>query len=521
SVNLVGTFNVLRLAAEAMSTQDVVDEDGQRGVIINTASVAAYEGQVGQIAYAASKGGVYSMGICAARDLAQFGIRVNTIAPGTIETPMLRGLTEEFQKTLEASIPFPSRLGRPSDYAQLAGAIVEQDYLNGESFRMDGALRMAPRYVDASAPAALRRSAPRMSIHARAPARGSTSEGQICVSSVWSAGDPVAHREGRADIVLVVGEDPRATTLLLLTARGLGVPVPAQRGLAPGLRVAPPEAGHRSDHLEPGPRGGDELRGHRLVHVDPPVRGDEPADLPDRRHTLDRGDGPARSEPRGRREHPRVLRRPREAVRAEALPPRPGPLFDVREPPPECGEGAPLVDVRQASPGRERPVSLGVRRRPAAHGEQRAPQVGAVVEVALQVHVHLHVRPRDVRTGDLRDEHRAVPVRPGPQDGVAEGLAVPARRARRPGHRQAGHRTDARLAQGRDVSPADDETDVVPPDQPVAAPRHRRPVGVPSAPPRAGATLTDPARCRADFSTGHRQPCGVRAIGRRQRGLEV
>ena len=145
SVNLVGTFNVLRLAAEAMSTQDTVDSDGQRGVIINTASVAAYEGQVGQIAYAASKGGVYSMGICAARDLAQFGIRVNTIAPGTIETPMLRGLTEEFQKTLEASIPFPSRLGRPSDYAQLANAIVEQDYLNGESFRMDGALRMAPR----------------------------------------------------------------------------------------------------------------------------------------------------------------------------------------------------------------------------------------------------------------------------------------------------------------------------------------------------------------------------------------
>ena len=145
SVNLVGTFNVLRLAAEAMSTQDTVDEDGQRGVIINTASVAAYEGQVGQIAYAASKGGVYSMGICAARDLAQFGIRVNTIAPGTIETPMLKGLTEEFQKSLEAAIPFPSRLGRPSDYAQLANAIVEQDYLNGESFPMDGALRMAPR----------------------------------------------------------------------------------------------------------------------------------------------------------------------------------------------------------------------------------------------------------------------------------------------------------------------------------------------------------------------------------------
>ena len=143
-VNLIGTFNVIRLAAAQMQKNEP-GEDGERGVIINTASVAAYEGQVGQIAYAASKGGVYSMGICAARDLAQFGIRVNTIAPGTIETPMLKGLTEEFQKSLEAAIPFPSRLGRPSDYAQLANAIVEHDYLNGESFRMDGALRMAPR----------------------------------------------------------------------------------------------------------------------------------------------------------------------------------------------------------------------------------------------------------------------------------------------------------------------------------------------------------------------------------------
>ena len=143
-VNLVGSFNVAKAAAAVMQ-HNQAGEDGERGVIINTASVAAYEGQVGQIAYAASKGGVYSMGICAARDLAQFGIRVNTIAPGTIETPMLKGLTEEFQKSLEAAIPFPSRLGRPSDYAQLANAIVEQDYLNGESFRMDGALRMAPR----------------------------------------------------------------------------------------------------------------------------------------------------------------------------------------------------------------------------------------------------------------------------------------------------------------------------------------------------------------------------------------
>ena len=143
-INLIGSFTVLAVASEAIAQTDP-DADGQRGVIINTASVAAYEGQVGQIAYAASKGGVYSMGICAARDLAQFGIRVNTIAPGTIETPMLKGLTEEFQKSLEAAIPFPSRLGRPSDYAQLANAIVEHDYLNGESIRMDGALRMAPR----------------------------------------------------------------------------------------------------------------------------------------------------------------------------------------------------------------------------------------------------------------------------------------------------------------------------------------------------------------------------------------
>lgn len=145
NVNLVGTFNVMRLTAEAISKTEPVDEDGQRGVIINTASVAAYEGQIGQIAYAASKGGVYSMGISAARDLSQFGIRVNTIAPGVIETPMMAGLNEEFQKTLEASVPFPSRLGRPSDYAKLANAIIDQDYLNGESFRMDGALRMAPR----------------------------------------------------------------------------------------------------------------------------------------------------------------------------------------------------------------------------------------------------------------------------------------------------------------------------------------------------------------------------------------
>lgn len=145
TVNLLGTFNVMRLAADAIQKTTPVDEAGQRGVIINTASVAAFEGQVGQIAYTASKAGVHGMTICAARDLAQFGIRVNTIAPGTIDTPMLAGVTPEFRQTLEAGIPFPSRLGRPDEYAQLAQMIVEHDYLNGETIRMDGALRMAPR----------------------------------------------------------------------------------------------------------------------------------------------------------------------------------------------------------------------------------------------------------------------------------------------------------------------------------------------------------------------------------------
>ncbi|GAA4404300.1 SDR family oxidoreductase [Tsukamurella soli] len=145
NVNLVGTFNVLRLAADQMSKQDTADEQGTRGLIVNTASVAAFEGQIGQIAYAASKGGVHAMTICAARDLAQFGIRVNTIAPGTINTPMLAGVTDEFKKTLEAGIPFPQRLGEPQEYAQLAFFLAEHDYINGETIRMDGALRMAPR----------------------------------------------------------------------------------------------------------------------------------------------------------------------------------------------------------------------------------------------------------------------------------------------------------------------------------------------------------------------------------------
>ncbi|WP_431813281.1 SDR family NAD(P)-dependent oxidoreductase [Kocuria sp. cx-455] len=144
-VNLIGTFNVLTLAAEAMAETDPVDEDGQRGVIVNTASVAAFEGQVGQAAYAASKGGVHSLTITAARDLASLGIRVNTVAPGIVETPMLATVSEEYRAGLAAGVPFPRRLGRPSEYAQIVTTFVDNDYLNGATLRMDGALRMAPR----------------------------------------------------------------------------------------------------------------------------------------------------------------------------------------------------------------------------------------------------------------------------------------------------------------------------------------------------------------------------------------
>lgn len=145
TINLLGTFNVMRLAANRMQSQSTVDDAGQRGVVINTASVAAFEGQIGQIAYTASKGGVHAMTITAARDLAQVGIRVNTIAPGIVDTPMLAGVTEEYRQGLEASVPFPSRLAQPSEYAQLVQMIAEHDYLNGETIRMDGAIRMAPR----------------------------------------------------------------------------------------------------------------------------------------------------------------------------------------------------------------------------------------------------------------------------------------------------------------------------------------------------------------------------------------
>ena len=145
TINLLGTFNVMRLAANRMQSQSTVDDAGQRGVVVNTASVAAFEGQIGQIAYTASKGGVHAMTITAARDLAQVGIRVNTIAPGIVDTPMLAGVTEEYRQGLEASVPFPSRLAQPTEYAQLVQMIAEHDYLNGETIRMDGAIRMAPR----------------------------------------------------------------------------------------------------------------------------------------------------------------------------------------------------------------------------------------------------------------------------------------------------------------------------------------------------------------------------------------
>ena len=143
-VNLVGTFNVLRLAAAAMAATDPED-DGERGVIVNTASIAAFDGQIGQIAYAASKGGIVGMTLPAARDLSSVGVRVCTIAPGLVDTPLLGALPEEARTALANGIPFPKRLGRADDFAQLALGIIEHGYLNGETIRMDGALRMAPR----------------------------------------------------------------------------------------------------------------------------------------------------------------------------------------------------------------------------------------------------------------------------------------------------------------------------------------------------------------------------------------
>jgi NAD(P)-dependent dehydrogenase (short-subunit alcohol dehydrogenase family) len=143
-VNLVGSYNVASQAAAAMAKTEPL-ADGERGVIVNTASVAAFDGQIGQTAYSASKGGIVGMTLPMARDLATVGVRVMTIAPGIIDTPMLGAVNEEMRAALAASVPFPKRLGLPVDYASLVVSIVEHGYLNGETIRMDGALRMAPR----------------------------------------------------------------------------------------------------------------------------------------------------------------------------------------------------------------------------------------------------------------------------------------------------------------------------------------------------------------------------------------
>jgi len=143
SVNLVGTFNILRLAASAMAKNE--PEDGERGVVVNTASVAAFDGQIGQVAYSASKGGIVGLTLPAARDLSKAQIRVVTIAPGTFDTPLLASLPDEMRAALAATIPHPSRLGRPEEFGALACHIVENSYLNGEVIRLDGSIRMAPR----------------------------------------------------------------------------------------------------------------------------------------------------------------------------------------------------------------------------------------------------------------------------------------------------------------------------------------------------------------------------------------
>jgi len=144
TVNLIGTFNMTRLAADAMGKNEP-ESTGERGCIVSTASVAAYDGQIGQAAYSASKGGVVGMTLPIARDLARSGIRVMTIAPGIFGTPMMFGMPKEVQDSLAAAVPFPSRLGTPEDYAKLARHIFENDMLNGEVIRLDGAIRLAPR----------------------------------------------------------------------------------------------------------------------------------------------------------------------------------------------------------------------------------------------------------------------------------------------------------------------------------------------------------------------------------------
>jgi NAD(P)-dependent dehydrogenase (short-subunit alcohol dehydrogenase family) len=144
NVNLVGTFNMARLAADAIGKTEALDS-GERGIIINTASVAAYDGQIGQAAYGSSKAAVVGLTLPMARDLARSGIRVMTIAPGIFETPMLMGMPEEVREALGKMVPFPSRLGRPNEYAHLARAIIENSMLNGETIRLDGAIRMQPK----------------------------------------------------------------------------------------------------------------------------------------------------------------------------------------------------------------------------------------------------------------------------------------------------------------------------------------------------------------------------------------
>jgi len=144
NINLIGTFNMIRLAATAMA-KGQPNAVGERGVIVNTASVAAFDGQIGQAAYSASKGGVVGMTLPIARDLSRDGIRVCTIAPGIFETPMLLGMPKEVQEALAKQVPFPQRLGQPADYAQLVRQIVENEMLNGEVIRLDGAIRMAPK----------------------------------------------------------------------------------------------------------------------------------------------------------------------------------------------------------------------------------------------------------------------------------------------------------------------------------------------------------------------------------------
>lgn len=144
-INLVGTFNVMRVVAAAMSQLSPEGDSQERGIIINTASIAAYEGQIGQMAYSASKGGIVSMTLPAARELAQFGIRVNTIAPGLIATPMLLNMPKEVQEDLAHTVPFPKRLGKPEEFAALAIHLIENSMINGEVIRLDGALRMQAR----------------------------------------------------------------------------------------------------------------------------------------------------------------------------------------------------------------------------------------------------------------------------------------------------------------------------------------------------------------------------------------